>query len=149
MMRKTFQVVALACVAAGVGSCGSDATGPDPALEPFVGMWDGVVFTVIADAPPNTEADLLSLGNFWMSVEPSGQYTATLEWLGGFAEIGQLSIQGPSSLTLDPNMGPPAPSTYLFATADSLILDGATEFDFNLDGTDEPAQAHIELVRRP
>jgi hypothetical protein len=37
----------------------------------------------------------------------------------------------------------------VFATPDSLVLDGATEFDFNLDGADEPAQAHLELVRRP
>jgi hypothetical protein len=57
-------------------------------------------------------------------------------------------VQG-STLTLDPTTGPPAPSTYHFATPDSLILDGATEFDFNLDGTDEPAHAHTELVRRP
>ena len=149
MLKKTCRVVALFCAGGAVAACGTDSTGPDPALEPFVGMWDGVVFTVTGDAPPNTVADLLTLGPFWISVEPSGQYTATLEWLGGFAEIGQLSIQSSSALTLDPTTGPPAPSTYVFATPDSLILDGATEFDFNLDGTDEPAQAHMELVRRP
>ncbi len=130
-------------------ACGTDPVGADPAIAPFVGFWDGVVFTVTADAPPSTAADLLTLGDFWISVEPSGQYTATLEWLGGFAEIGQRSVQSSSSMTLDPTNGPAAPSTYVFATADSLILDGATEFDFNLDGTDEPGQAHIELVRRP
>jgi len=149
MLKKTCRVAVVVCVVSASAACGTDSIGPDPALEPFVGLWDGVVFTVTGDAPPNTVADLLSLGSFWISVEPSGQYTATLEWLGGFAEIGQLSVQGTSSLTLDPTTGPPAPSTYRFATQDSLILDGATEFDFNLDGTDEPAQAHMELVRRP
>lgn len=130
--------------------CGKDPSGPDPALEPFIGLWDAVAFTVTGDADPmNQTADLLLLGDFWISVEPSGQYTATLEWLGGFAEIGQLTIESSSTLTMDPTTGPPALSVFDFATPDSLVLDGATEFDFNGDRVDEPAQAHLELVRRP
>lgn len=129
-------------VAAG---CGKDAIAVDPAVQRFVGTWDAVDFTVTGDT---IVVDVLTLGPFWISVEPSGQYTATLEFLGGFAELGQLSVQNSTTLTLDPSDGPPAPSAFVFATADSLILDGATEFDFNLDGTEEPAQAHIELVRR-
>ncbi|MEQ1856591.1 MAG: hypothetical protein ABL963_08975 [Longimicrobiales bacterium] len=149
MSKRIRRGVGVLWVAAAMVACGTDPVDIDPAVAPFVGMWDGVVFTVTGDAPPNTVADLLTLGNFWISVEPSGQYTATLQWLGGFVEIGQLTVQSSTGMTLDPSTGPPAPSTYLFATADSLILDGATEFDFNLDGTDEPGQAHIELVRRP
>ena len=135
-----------------LGACGSDGTGPavDPKIQPFVGLWDAVVFRVTGDADPvNQTANLLTLGPFWISVEPSGQYTATLEWLGGFAEIGQLTVQSTTTLTLDPTTGPPAVSTFLFATPDSLIMDGATEFDFNGDLIDEPGQAHLELVRRP
>jgi len=129
--------------------CGSDTTEVeiDPAVEPFVGTWDAVVFTVTGDAPPNTVVDVLTLGAFWIAIEPSGTYTATLEFPGADPEIGKLTIDSPTQLTLKPNGGDPAPSTYAFATADSLVLDGATEFDFNLDGTDEPGQAHIELRR--
>ena len=148
MRQRLRRCVGVGCVAAAVTACGSDPVAVDPAVAPFVGTWDAVAFTVTGDAPPNTVADLLTLGSFWISIEPSGQYTATLEWLGGFAELGHLTVQSTSSLTLDPSNGPPAPSTYVFATADSLILDGATEFDFNGDQTDEPAQAHIELLRR-
>jgi hypothetical protein len=148
-MAKAMRGGAFLGLALVLGGCGTDPIGPDPALERFVGIWDAVVFTVTADDPPHTVADLLSLGNFWISVEPSGQYTATLEWLGGFAEIGQLTVESINTLTLDATTAPPALSTFDFATADSLILDGATTFDFNLDGTDEPAQAHMELVRRP
>jgi len=148
-MKRMRRAAGVGLVAVGLGACGTEPTGPDPAIEPFVGTWDAVVFTVTGDAPPNEVADLLQLGNFWISVQPSGQYTATLEWLGGFAEIGQLSVQNSNTLTLDATNAPPAASTYVFATADSLVLDGATEFDFNLDGTDEAAQAHMELVRRP
>jgi hypothetical protein len=145
MRQRTSAWVALAWIGVGAAACGEDPIAVDPAVARFVGTWDAVAFTVTGDT---IVANLLDLGDFWISVEPSGQYTATLEWLGGFAELGTLTVQGPSALTLDPTTGPPAPSTYVFETPDSLVLDGATEFDFNLDGTDEPAQAHIELLRR-
>jgi hypothetical protein len=149
MRGRLRDVVGVAAVALTAAACGgSDPVAVDPAVAPFVGTWDAVAFTVTGDAPPNTVADLLTLGDFWISVEPSGQYTATLEWLGGFPELGQLTVQSTTSLTLDSTTGPPAVSTYVFATPDSLVLDGATEFDFNLDGTDEAAQAHLELLRR-
>jgi hypothetical protein len=146
MRRNWVAVVAAAVVVAGCGT----STDPDvdPAVEPFVGTWDAVVFTVTGDAPPNTVVDVLTLAAFWIAIEPSGTYTATIELPGALPEIGDLTVDGPSQLTLRPSVGPPAPSTYSFATPDSLVLDGATEFDFNLDGTDEPGQAHIELVRR-
>jgi hypothetical protein len=149
-IRRFGHVLTVAGVASAMAACGSDTTGPDPALAPFVGTWDAVAFTVTGNADPqNQTANLLLLGPFWISVEPSGQYTATLEWLGGFAVIGQLSVQSESHLTLDPTTGPPEPSTYVFATADSLIMNGPTEFDFNGDQLDEAAQAHLEIVRRP
>jgi hypothetical protein len=33
-------------------------------------------------------------------------------------------------------------------TGTRLTLDGDTEFDFNIDGTADPAEAHIELQKR-
>jgi hypothetical protein len=139
----------LALGLAGIYGCDSSSTfAPVPTVEPFVGTWDAVVFTVTADDPPHTTADVLTLGPFWISVEPSGRYIATLEFLGGQVEFGQLTVQTSTRLTLDPDNGPAAPSDYVFATTDSLVLDGSTDFDFNLDGTTEPAQAHIEIVRR-
>jgi hypothetical protein len=145
-MKKAMALWA-AVVLAGCGT--STDVEVDPAVEPYVGMWDAVVFTITGDAPPNTVVDVLTLGAFWISVEPSGTYTATLEFPGIPPEVGKLTVESSTQLTLRPNGEPPAPSTYLFATPDSLILDGATEFDFNLDGTNEPGQAHIEIVRRP
>ncbi|MGE0159546.1 MAG: hypothetical protein AB7T31_09035 [Gemmatimonadales bacterium] len=132
-----------------LSACGSSTDVEiDPAVEPFVGTWDAVAFTVTGDDPPHTVVDVLTLGPFWIRVEPSGSYQAVLEFLGGQAEFGKLTVQSSTVLILDANDDPPAPSTYVFATTDSLVMDGATEFDFNLDGTDEPGQAHIEIVRR-
>ena len=144
MKRATVLWAALVFAACGT----STDVEVDPAVEPFVGVWDAVVFTVTGDEPPNTVFDVLMLGDFWISVEASGTYTASLEFPGIPPEVGKLTVESSAQLTLRPNGGPPAPSVYVFATPDSVILDGATRFDINADGTPEPGQAHIEIVRR-
>jgi hypothetical protein len=145
MMKRWLGLAGIVVVAA----CGSSSSfDPLDEIEPFVGTWDAVVFMVTADDPPHTMANILTLGPFWIRVEPSGRYQGVLEFLSGQTEWGQLSVQSSTQLTLDADLTPPAPSTYRFATPDSLILDGATQFDFNLDGTDEAAQVHMEIVRR-
>jgi hypothetical protein len=144
-------VVALTVVA-----CGGDdpvVDQVDPAVAPFVGTWDAVDFKVTNDADTAVVADLLTDGSFTINIQPSGLYTATLVLgaLNPFVEIGQLTVSG-SVLTLTPSGGPgpcPASSTYTFSDTNTLVLDGPTCFDFNLDGADEDAQAHIVLERRP
>jgi len=149
MRRKGRGWLAWAWVA--LAACGGEGgVEPDPAVAPFVGTWDATVFTVTSDANPQLVADILSLGAFHITVEPSGQYTATLEIVGIPPEIGQLTVIG-STIRLDPTTpasAPTATSSYVFLSADRLVLDGPTEFDFNFDDIDEPAQAHIELQRR-
>jgi hypothetical protein len=134
-----------------VAACGSSSTQvqTNPEVEPFVGTWDAVVFTVTGDAPPHIVADVLTkYGPFWIDIQPSGSYTATIEFPGVPPELGTLTVESGSLLTLRPTVGTAAPSSYLFATPDSLVLDGATEFDLNDDFVPEAAQAHIEIVRR-
>jgi hypothetical protein len=134
-------------------ACSEDpgVTEPDPAIAPFVGTWDAEVFTVTNSANPAQVADLLENGSFFIVIEPSGLYTASLFF--GIAlppEIGQLSVSG-NFVTLTPNDSsfPPATSAFTFVQPNYLTLTGPTEFDFNLDGTSEAAEAHIELRRRP
>jgi len=143
-------LVAAGLLAAACG--GDDPIEPDPAVAPFVGIWDADSLTITNEDPDTTiVANILEFGSFFINVEASGQYTATLNF-GGAAipEIGQLSVSG-GTMTLTPSYPAgrsPATSTYSFLADDFLILDGPTEFDFNLDGTPEPAQAHFELQRR-
>jgi hypothetical protein len=125
----------------------------DPAVAPFVGTWDAVEFTVTNDADTTDVADLLTDGSFTVNIQPSGLYTATLVLgvLNPFVEIGQLTVSG-NVITLTPTGGPgpcPASSVYAFPDANTLVLDGPTCLDVNLDGEDEDAQAHIVLERRP
>ena len=150
MARRATAVVVYIMVTGWMAACGGE-TGPDvdPAVEPFVGTWDADSLTLTHDT---IVADILDNGGtFSIVVEPSGQYTATLVAFGQpHPEIGQMEVVSSSTLRLVPSYpaGPAATSAYVFAAPDSLILDGDTEFDFNFDGTPEPAEAHFELKRR-
>lgn len=142
------------CLALSVVGCGGDPdpiVGPEPAVAQFVGTWEADVFTVTNDADPTVVADLLIEGSFDINIQPSGLYTATLVFGGltPFVEIGQLSVTG-AFVTLRPNGPNPCPgsSEYVFSGANRFSLTGPTCFDFNLDGEDEDAEAHIELQRR-
>lgn len=137
-----------------LSSCGgsSDPVVADPAVAPFVGDWNATALVVTSVANPDVHPDLIALGaTFSINVQPSGQYTAILIYAGQpNTQIGQVSVSG-SRITLHPEVPPGEPdatSTYSFPDADHLVLDGETEFDFNLDGTPEPALAHIELARK-
>ena len=72
------QILALVAV---ITSCGGDtAVEPDNDLEFLVGDWDATRFVVQSKANPEVAPDLIGgLGaQFFMNVQPSGQYTATL-----------------------------------------------------------------------
>lgn len=139
--------------AAMVTGCGGSTIDADPAVAPFVGTWDATVFQVTSTEDTNIVVDVLAIpAQFYISIEPSGQYTATLEHpLGAAVEIGQLTVIG-ATVRLDPSIpadGITATSTYVFPTSDYLELDGPTEYDFNGDFVaDESATARIELQRR-
>ena len=135
-----------------VAACGDGVTDPDPVdeflIQQFVGTWDAEVFEVTSTADTTTVADLMVNGSFNINIQPSGGYTATLTF-GGFplVEIGNVDVSE-AFITLRPNGGDPATSSYLFIADDYVRLEGPTEFDFNLDSQLDPAEAVIEIRRR-
>jgi hypothetical protein len=150
MPRRKLGTINTLALMACLTACADDSQGPDfdPAVAPFVGTWDAEVFTVTSVADPSIVADLLENGSFNINVQPSGTYTATLTFGGiPLVEIGMLSVDG-DQITLDPNGGTPTSSLYEFLAGDRLKLEGPTDFDFNLDGTPDPAEAYIELQKR-
>ena len=136
-----------------LGGCsgGSDTLQPDAAVAPFVGDWGASSLVVTSTANPDVHPDLIELGaTFTMNVQPSGQYTAILLYAGqSSTEIGTVEVSG-STVTLhrDFPASSTSSSTYAFEGSSRLVLDGDTQFDFNLDGTPEPARAHIVFERR-
>lgn len=137
-------------VAALSGCSGSDTVAPNAAVAPFVGDWSAVALVLTSQANPDVAPDLIALGaSFTLHVQPSGQYTAILLYSGqSQTEVGTVDVSG-QTVTLRRSY--PSPSTtagvYSF-NGDHLLIDGETEFDFNLDGTPEPAMVHFDLVKQ-
>jgi hypothetical protein len=133
-----------------LAGCGSESVAPDAGVAALVGDWDATSLVLTSVANPQVKPDLVALGaSFRLNVQPSGQYTAILLYAQqSSTEIGTLSVAG-STLTMARDFPSRSTSDAVFAlSGNRLTLDGDSEFDFNLDGTPEPALAHFELLRR-
>lgn len=141
---------ALLLVIALSGCLTNESTAPNPAVASFVGDWSAVSLVLTEAADTTVSPDLIALGaTFTINVQPSGEYTAILLYSGqAQTEIGRIEVSG-QSVTLA--RAYPSKSitegTYSF-NGDHLTIDGQTEFDFNLDGTPEPALVHFDLVKQ-
>lgn len=145
--RGVMVVLALAATACS----GNKSTQPDSAVAPFVGDWSATTLVLTDKANPDVHPDLISLGaTFTINVQESGQYTAILIYASqASTAIGTLEISG-NTMTQHQTF-PTSQSTagvFSFQGNDQFTLDGDSEFDFNLDGTLDPALAHIVLVRK-
>ena len=137
-------------VTIGVTGCGGDPTEPDLNPDFMVGDWlaESLVMTSVAN--PDVFEDLTMLGAvFTLLVQPSGRYTAILEGFGqSSSEIGKLTVDG-AHVVLMPESPPGPESRALWErVGDSVILEGESDFDFNLDGTAEPATLRQVLIPR-
>jgi hypothetical protein len=128
--------------------CQGDPTEPDFNPDFMVGDWlaESLVMTSVAN--PEVVADLTTLGaKFTLSVQPSGRYTAILEGFGlSSSESGKLTVDG-AFVVLMPE-APPGPESQALweRVGDTVILEGESDFDFNLDGTTEPAMLRQVLI---
>ena len=112
--------------------------------------WDWLAESLVMTSVANPEVvtDLVALGAvFTLSVQPSGRYTAILEGFGqSSSEFGRLTVDG-ASVVLMPESPPGPESRALWErVGDSVILEGDSDFDFNLDGTTEPATLRQVLI---
>jgi hypothetical protein len=130
-------------------SCSSSGTDGGKELAPLVGTWRAQELILTNKANSAQSFDLVQEGGeFNLSVLANGQYVATLRIFGQpAAEMGKISVSG-NRFTITPTShdGPPTTGTWRFQ-GEILVLDGDTVFDFNQDGTAQPATAHFKLVR--
>ncbi len=144
--QRLFLVVALLMGLLAAG-CGSDPSGVDRDLAPLVGTWRAEALVMTNKANPSVRIDFIEQGAvFTLSVLATGQYSATLSAFGqSNVEIGTISLKG-DRITITPTTpkGPSTVGTWKLEGT-TLLLDGETEFDFNLDGTREGATVHFQL----
>ena len=141
-------LVLIGMAAVGATGCGDGPSGPDFNPDFMVGSWlaDSLVMTSVAN--PQVVADLVALGaTFTLSVEASGRYTAILDGFGQSSSAsGRLTVDGAYVVFMQ-ELPLPEESMGLWERIDdSVILEGESEFDFNLDGTPQAATLRQVLL---
>ncbi len=134
---------------------GGDTTGPtSPQSGPdfMVGDWivESMVVTSLAnpDVAPDIVAPPLN-ATFTLTMQPSGRYTAILSGYGqSSSESGTLAVEG-SEIVFHRQLPTTGESRANWERDGSaVIFFGATDFDFNLDGTTEPASLRTVILPR-
>lgn len=148
-MNARYCSVGLALVVGATLTCGDD-DGAGPSASDITGMWQATsVEYVAAGQPALTEQLLAGGGTATLELAAGGTYTFTLTPAGAPTEIenggwqllGDVMVVTPEgalfSLVFDVSL-----------SGNTLRLSGAdTEFDFDDDGTPEPAVLNLVLTR--
>jgi hypothetical protein len=134
-------------VALAVLSCGGT---DEPSIASVSGLWTATRLEYVSVADPAVKVDVIAAGGTaTIDLNDNGMYTAVITPPGAAPE----TTTGTWSYTADTftlvETGSSGNMTFDMSLGnDAMTLTGAdTEFDFNDDGTDEPAKLNISLVR--
>lgn len=143
----TTQRWGLALIAAGLAACGGS---DEPSMENLSGIWRATRLEFVNAANSSQRVELIAQGaTLELNLNDNGAYRATLVMPGEPGEV----TDGTWSYTSDTFtlQGAGASFSLVFdldLQDDRLTLAGAdAEYDFDDDGTDEPATLTMELVR--
>jgi hypothetical protein len=147
--KRLLSSLSLFPLLAAFSGCSGSGADLDPELSPLVGNWKALSLVMTSQVNADVSQDLIEAGaTFSLSILATGQYSAVLSAYGqSNIEAGTVSVEG-DRITLTP-VSPPGPSvegSWEFQGM-ILIVDGESEFDFNLDGISEAALVHFELEK--
>jgi hypothetical protein len=142
-MHRSFVRTAVAIAAVAALACG-DSLAP----EDIAGTYEATTMVFSSQADPNTTADVLAAGySFTIQFNADGTLETTFT-IGGSTDTdsGTYVIDG-NDITLNID-GDPASGT-IDRSGDTLTIDLTTgvEFDFDDDGTDDPATLRLVVER--
>jgi hypothetical protein len=141
-MKRSWAIVPLL---AGLGMACSETTVP---VDDLIGTWNATEFVFANFEDPVTDFDVIAMGgDLSIVIRADGTYTLTLSMPFAEPEVieGDWVLDG-SVLTLDEGVDPVAFDIALDGNTLTLHTEDA-EFDFDEDGTDDPAQVDVTLVR--
>ncbi len=146
MTRTTLSLLALTTPV--LIGCG-DATGLDP-VE-LAGTWNAIEYRFTNPANTAQTVELIALGgSLSILIRADSSYTATIQEPGDVPETrrGTVEIRGDTLTISESGQGSPTP--YMARrSGDTLTMTTSDEdFDFDQDGTDDPADVRIVLVRQ-
>lgn len=152
MKRITFfaGVFLTACL---IFSCESNSTEPKSSQgnvpQEMVGTWHAAQYIMTDKSNPLNQVDLISFGlQVTLIIQNSGHYQSNMIIPGDttYVDTGMLSLSG-TQLTVDSDSEAPTTMTCEMSGNHMTLTDPNSEFDFNDDGTDEPATATVVLIK--
>ncbi len=148
-LRVFFLAVLLAALTFGCNN--GKSTGPgNVTLADMIGSWIATKFEFKSKADGNLKVDIISKGGtFTLTISADNQVILVAMFPGQAPEtdMGTISVEG-DSLFLDLEDDDIKAAYTLFGNTLQLSV-GDAEYDFNEDGTDEPATVEILLNRAP
>lgn len=150
MHRTSCRILLLLSVVL-IASCGGDDDTTGPVNNDLVGTWDATAIQLTSVADPGTVVELVSQGaSGRLVLEADGGFGLSVGVPGGPTEFGNGDWGVTDVLTLTFGDGD-IEGTWQFdvdLNGDSLRLTGAdVEWDFDDDGTDDPARLDLTLTR--
>ena len=135
-------------LSAGLQGCGGDdSTGVD--LSDLTGSYVATKFEFISVASPSTTFDMVADGggSFDLTIAANGDYTMTIHFPGFPDEVdtGTITIDG-NQITLH-GIDPVTGTFTLSGSTLTVNASSGAEFDFDNDGTDDPAGVQLVFQR--
>ena len=150
-MQHTSRAILTALSVLLLASCGGDDDTTGPVNNDLVGTWDATAIQLTSVADPGTTVELVSQGAIGRLVlQADGGFGLSVGVPGEPTEFGNGDWGATDVLTLEFGEGD-IEGTWQFdidLNGDLLRLTGAdTEWDFDDDGTDDPAKLDLTLSR--
>ncbi len=128
-------------------ACG-DATSVEPSA--IAGTWNGLQYAFVNKADPTESVELVSQGaTLTVTFTSGGDFTWDFRDVDGAVEArsGTFSVDGEVLTLSESGQGSPDPFLAVREGDNMTLRTGNREFDFDEDGTDDPAELHIFLTR--
>ena len=146
MTRATLSLLALATPA--LIGCG-DATGLDP-VE-LAGTWNAIEYRLTNPANTAQSVELIAAGgSLTLVIRADSTYTATIQEPGGAPDTqsGTVEIRGDTLTISESGQGSPTPFMARRSGDTLTMTTSDEEYDFDQDGTDDPADLRMVFVRQ-
>ena len=135
-------------------NCESNSTDPKENIIPdvpaeVIGDWEAIQYILSNNANPTDIVDLISEGfNLYLTIQSNGSYTSTFTFPGvpDETETGTAVFTN-NTVTINPPDEDPFTMAYQVTDSTLAFVNANSSFDFDDDGTDEPATETIVLVK--
>jgi len=149
-MRSTHQWASIALIAV-AAACGDEGQGPDGSAALLQDTWVASRWTYVSEADPADSVSFTAEGVTVTLTIGASDYELAFSGLGVNESFsGTYSVNGSSFVISDDGSGSGASIPFSFSNANNTLTmsDPNTNWDFDEDGTDDPATLNMVFTRQ-